>query len=181
MFKIETENLVLRDFKVGDSQAYVNLTRDEKYQRFYSEEDCQDSKSRMLVDLFVEKAVESPRTMYQLAITLKTTGEVIGTCGIRLEEHSQASMGCGVARKFQGTGFAKEAASALIDFGFTQLNIHRVYAETMDANRAAIALCRQLGMNKEAHFVEHRYFKNQWWDTVIVAMLKSDWIKRRGE
>lgn len=179
MFAIETERLILRDFSTKDADDYVSLTQDAKYQRFYSEEDCEASKSRMLVELFSSQALEQPRTKFQLAIELKTTKQMIGTCGVRLEESQQALMGCGVGRKFQGSGYAREAAEALIAYGFKHLNIHRLYAETIGANKAAIMLCQQMGMAQEAHFVERRYFKQKWWDTVVYAIRKTQWEERQ--
>ncbi|BDU37819.1 putative Acyl-CoA N-acyltransferase [Vibrio nigripulchritudo SO65] len=175
MFEIVTERLILRDFIPEDVSSYVRLTQDEKYQRFYDEEDCSVEKAEFLVNLFVEQASEIPRSKYQLAIVLKDTSQVIGTCGIRIETDHQASMGCGVAREFQGAGYAQEAVEAIAAFGFETLNVHRLYAETIGANKAAIAMCRQFGMRKEAQFVEHRFFKERWWDTVIYAILKSEW------
>ncbi len=175
MFEISTERLILRDFVLDDVSDYVCFTQDSKYQRFYDEEDCTVEKAKFLVNCFSEQAEQSPRDQYQLAIVLKDTGQMIGTCGVRLELDHQASMGCGVAREFQGAGYAQEAAEAIAEFGFEKLNIHRLYAETISDNRAATTMCRQFGMRKEAHLVEHRYFKGRWWDTVIFAMLHSEW------
>ena len=172
--KLETEHLILRDFSAEDISDYTKLTQDEKYQRFYSEADCSEEKACFLVKLFIEQAQENPRSKFQLAIVEKTSAKLIGTCGVRLEEHRQASMGCGVAREFQGKGYALEASGVLLQYAFEQLNVHRVYAETISENRAAIFLCRQLGMEKEAHFRQHRYFKQRWWDTVVYALTKSD-------
>lgn len=180
VFEIVTERLILRDFEIQDVSSYIALTQDSKYQRFYDEDDCSIEKAEFLVNLFIEQARELPRSKYQLAIVLQQTGEVIGTCGIRLEADQQASMGCGVAREFQGAGYAQEAAEAIAGFGFEKLAVHRLYAETIGANKAAIAMCRQFGMRKEAQFIEHRYFKERWWDTVIYAMLRSEWEMRKG-
>ncbi|MCL6271594.1 GNAT family N-acetyltransferase [Sansalvadorimonas sp. 2012CJ34-2] len=177
-FAIETKRLKLRDFQRQDIEPYISMCQDTKYQRFYDEEDCSTSKARELVQLFIAQALESPRSKYQLAVTLKSTGQFIGTCGLRLEGEHQASMGCGLARGFQTTGYALEAASGLIDFGFNHLDIHRIYADTIGKNRAAIRLCQSLGMRQEALFRENRYFKQQWWDTVIMALLKQEWTSR---
>ncbi|MFW1485154.1 GNAT family N-acetyltransferase, partial [Vibrio parahaemolyticus] len=38
-------------------------------------------------------------------------------------------------------------------------------------------LCKSLGMRQEAHFREHRYFKEQWWDAVVLAILRTEWNK----
>lgn len=174
MFSIETKNLLLRDMRLEDEDAFINLTLDVKYQRFYDEEDSAPEKYRELTKLFITQAQEVPRTAYQLAIEFKKSGEFIGTVCLRLEPNQQASMGCGLARPYQGRHLMREAAFALANFGFNQLKVHRIYAETMSTNLAAITLCQQLGMRQEDLFKESRYFKGRWWDTIVLAMLRSE-------
>lgn len=173
-FFIETERLILRDVCEHDEAPYILQTQDTKYQRFYDEDDCSIEKANQLVEMFIKQSKEQPRTKYNLAITHKQSGQFMGVCGLRLEDHRQASIGCGLAREYQVSGYAQEAMQALIDYGFNQLQVHRIYAETIADNRAAILLCTKLGMRVEGTFVEHRYFKNQWWNTVILAMLQPD-------
>jgi RimJ/RimL family protein N-acetyltransferase len=175
---IETKRLLLRNFERGDVMAYCNLTSDLKYQRFYSEEDCSVEKSLGLVDKFVLQSQELDRSKYQMAIVLKDTGEFIGTAGFRIEPDKQASIGCGVGRAYQSAGYAKEAMSALLKYGFEEHDIHRVYADTISENTPAIKLCKMFGMREEARFIENRFFKGRWWNTVIMAMLKTEWASR---
>jgi len=175
-FIIETERLILRDFTPHDYDAYIAQCQDPKYQRFYNEEDCTQVKSQQLVDLFIQQATEAPRKQYHLAITCKTTGAYMGIAGLRLENDNQASVGCGLARCYQSASVAEEAMNALIGYGFKQLDIHRVYAETISANKAAIRLCQRVGMRVEAEFIENRFFKNQWWNTTVLAMLESEFL-----
>lgn len=177
-FQIETPRLILRDVRLEDAQTYTQLSQHEKYQRFYDEADCSTEKAVHLVQLFVEEAQTEQRTKFNLAITNKATGQFMGIGGLRVEDNQQASIGCGLAREFQVSGFAQEAMSALLQFGFENLNVHRVYAETISKNRAAILLCKKMGMRTEATFIEHRFFKNQWWDTVVLAQLKREWLER---
>ncbi|TNJ13381.1 GNAT family N-acetyltransferase [Aeromonas veronii] len=147
MFKLETLRLILRDMQPADADAFVAISQERKYQRFYSESDCAPDKYRQLTKLFIAQANEHPRTAYQLAIEYKATGKFIGTVGLRLEADSQASMGYGMAREYQGNGLIHEAAYALMSVGFRELGVHRVYAETISRNRAAIRLCKALGMS----------------------------------
>ncbi|OCH36382.1 GNAT family N-acetyltransferase [Aliivibrio fischeri] len=177
MFRIDTDNLILRDMMPEDEAYFVAMSQDTKYQRFYNESDCEPDKYKELTKLFIEQSVESPRHSFQLAIEDKKSGEFIGTVCLRLESDFQASIGCGLLRKCQGSGLMQEAAIALADFGFRELNVHRLYAETISKNVAAIKLCESLGMQKEAHFREHRFFKNQWWDTVVFSVLHAEWVK----
>lgn len=175
---IETRRLVLRDFEVADAVAYCRLTSDPKYQRFYSEEDCSEGKSRQLVAMFAEQAQEECRMKFQMAIELKESGAFIGTAGLRIEPEQQASIGCGVGRAHQTAGYAEEAMAALLDYGFNIHNLHRVYAETIAENKPAIRLCKKLGMREEGRFIDNRYFKAKWWSTVVMAMLKSEWERK---
>lgn len=180
MFRLETARLVLRDMKFEDEEAFIAISQDAKYQRFYDEEDCRPSKYRELTRLFIEQASESPRTSFQLAIEHKEDQCFIGTVCLRLENEQQASIGCGMSRTYQADGLILEAAKALVDYGFRHLSIHRIYAETISRNRPAIKLCRSLGMVQEAHFRHNRFFKNQWWDTVVLAVLEDEWRARNG-
>lgn len=172
---IETPRLLLRDFAPSDADAFWELTSDPKYQRFYSEADSSEQKARELVNMFAEQAQQANRTQYQMAIELKETSALIGTAGLRIEADQQASVGCGVGRPNQSAGYAEEAMAALLDYGFNTHNLHRVYAETIADNKAAIKLCKKLGMREEARFIENRFFKGRWWSTVVMAMLQSEW------
>lgn len=176
MLVIETNRLVLRDFETKDTDAYCTLTSDPKYQRFYSEEDCSEEKSRRLVAMFIAQVRERNRNIFQMAIALKETGVYIGTAGLRIESDQQASIGCGVGREYQSSGYAKEAMAALLEHGFYRHNLHRAYAETISENIPAIKLCKMLGMREEARFIENKFFKGKWWSTVVMAVLKSEWL-----
>ena len=45
-------------------------------------------------------------------------------------------------------------------------------------NDASAALCRRLGMREEAHFVEDIWFKGEWADSAIYAILDREWRAR---
>ena len=174
MFFIETKSLIIRDMELKDETAFVAISQNKKYQRFYSEEDYDPKKYHDLTRLFIAQAIENPRVEYQLAIEFKDTHEFIGTVCLRVEDDFQASMGCGLSRSFQGGNLIFEAVSALASFGFNELGVHRIYAETISENSAAIKLCEKIGMRREALLKEHRYFKDRWWDTVILAVLHNE-------
>ncbi|MFL1024726.1 hypothetical protein [Vibrio parahaemolyticus] len=61
MFKFETKRLIIRDMSQKDKSAFVAMSQDAKYQRFYDESDCDPSKYRELTDLFIVQASENPR------------------------------------------------------------------------------------------------------------------------
>jgi Acetyltransferases, including N-acetylases of ribosomal proteins len=134
--------------------------------------------------MFIAQAAERPRTKFQLAIEIPS-GEIIGSCGIRITspDGKQGSFGCELGQAYWGKGYAYEAACAVIGFGFTELGLHRIYAETISHNSSAIRLAEKLGMRVEGELREDRYFKGRWWNTTILSILRSEWeqdvFKRR--
>ena len=52
---------------------------------------------------------------------------------------------------------------------------HRVRAVLDPRNTPSAALCRRLGMRQEAHFVEDLWFKGEWGDTAVYAILAREW------
>jgi hypothetical protein len=49
MFKLETTRLILRDMQPSDEPAFVAISQESKYQRFYSESDCDPDEYRQPV------------------------------------------------------------------------------------------------------------------------------------
>jgi ribosomal-protein-alanine N-acetyltransferase len=176
MLTIETERLILRDFVPDDLGAFYATSNDPEYQQYYSKRETTRAFFQDLFDRIQSGAQAPHRTSYQLAVCLQT-GELIGTCGVRIEsaDHQQASFGCAISREYWGRGYAYEASRRVIDFGFSSLPIHRVYAETISANKRARVLAERLGMRLEGEFRHYKFFRGRWWDTVFYAVLKDEW------
>jgi len=119
---------------------------------------------------FLVLAVELPATATDRA-------RVIGDVDIQLKSaaNAQASVGWAMHPDFQGKGYAAEAAGALLDLAFDTAGLHRVYAELDPRNAASAALCVRLGMRHEAHFVDELFFKGEWGDTDVYAVLDREW------
>jgi RimJ/RimL family protein N-acetyltransferase len=151
-------------------------TDDPAYRRFYSERETSRAFWESLFERILAAAQAPERAEYQLAVCLQT-GELIGTCGVRIEipEHKQASFGCAIAQPHWGKGLAYEAAWHLIDYGFSSLPIHRLYAETIRENKRARALAEKLRMRLEGELRQHKFFQGRWWDTIVYAVLKNEW------
>jgi RimJ/RimL family protein N-acetyltransferase len=168
--------LVLRDFLLSDLPAYRALREHPDFQRLQTERDVSPDRSVELLREFVDWAAESPRLRYQLAIEKPENG-LLGSCGVRITavDHAGASFGCELGREHWGNGYALEASRAVIEFAFSELGVHRVHAETLVENQAALSLAERLGMRVEGRHRESRLIRGQWWDTVTLAVLATEW------
>ncbi len=74
----------------------------------------------------------------------------------------------------QGRGLAQEALHHLIHHLFYDWNTHRVFAYVDPRNQASLALLRMLGLRQEAHFRQSLFWKGEWVDDVVFAILRSE-------
>jgi len=176
--RIETQRLILREFMFDDVDAVLEYQSTEEYLRYHPWE----SRSRLGVETLIERFIgwqhERPRTRHQLAITLQSSGALIGCCGVRTtsSDNSEGEFGCELNPAYWLQGYAREASRVIIEFGFTEMGLHRIYAECIAENRASICLCEHLGMRQEGLFKNRTWMKQRWWDTSIWAVLAEEWF-----
>ena len=129
---------------------------------------------------FIECQCEQPRTNCQLAITLRVDGQLIGSCGIRLEstDSRQANIGYEIAPGYWGEGYATEAARAMVAFGFGELHLHRIWARCVAENVASYRVLEKVGMRREWRLREQEWTKGQGWDTLVYGILDHEWRSR---
>jgi RimJ/RimL family protein N-acetyltransferase len=68
-----------------------------------------------------------------------------------------------------------EALSALLDYGFTELNLNRVEADTDPRNERSARLLERLGFSKEGLFRERFIVDGEVSDSAMYGLLRRDW------
>lgn len=115
----------------------------------------------------------------QYGIELKSSGKIIGDCGIQLSngEAPQAELGITISHHFQNQGYAKEAIQAWLQFLFEEKRIHRVVCITDVKNIACVNLLKSCRFRQEGHFIENVFFKGRWASEYQFAMLRREWTR----
>lgn len=178
---IETPRLFLRDFTMDDFDDAHEYAIDEEVVRFMEWGPNSEDDTKEYITRSIEFQHERPRRVYELAVTLRDTHKMIGGCGVRVLPHDpeQADIGYCYNSKYWRKGFAKEACLAVIDFGFTELNLHRIYATCDAENIGSASVLGGSGMRQEAHFLQDKRIKGKWRDTLLFAILRSEWEAKR--
>jgi ribosomal-protein-alanine N-acetyltransferase len=181
--RIETERLVLREFRQKDWRDVLAYWTDPRYQRFNPDHEHIEHAVRGLIGRIVTSQTERPRRAWQLAIVHRADARLIGNCGIRVNDPArrEANIGYELNPRDWGCGYATEAARAILRFGFDELGAHRVWAECVADNTGSARVLEKLGMRREAHFREHQWYKDRWWDTLIYAILDHEWRRAHPE
>jgi RimJ/RimL family protein N-acetyltransferase len=115
-----------------------------------------------------------------LGVWRRDTTELVGDVilFLRSEAHRGGEIGWVFDPVHANRGFATEAARLVLDLAFGDLGLHRVTAQLDPRNERSAALCRRLGMRPEAHFVRAEWFKGEWADLDVYAVLAEEWVSR---
>lgn len=71
-------------------------------------------------------------------------------------------------------GFGKEAVHELIEYGFFQLNLHRIYLQVFADNIRAIKAYEKVGFIKEGSHRQAAFINGDYKDIVIMGILKNE-------
>jgi ribosomal-protein-alanine N-acetyltransferase len=174
---LATERLILREFEENDWRTILAYQSDPLYLRYNPWNYRTETDVRQFVQTFMNWRHEKPRRKFQLAITLKSSGVLIGNGGIRMKAAyaKDADIGYELDSNYWGHGYATETARAFVDFGFKELRLHRIWAQCISENVASARVLEKVGMQLEGHFRENEWLKNRWWDTLQYAILEREW------
>jgi len=174
---LETQRLLLREFTENDWPAVLAYQNDSLYLRYYHWTERTAVDVQAFVQMFIENQHEHPRKYFQLAVVLKSDGQLIGNCGLRINDPAlrEADIGYELASRHWGNGYATEAAGEILRFGFTDLGMHRIWAETIAENTGSTRVLEKLGMRLEAHEREKEWIKGRWRDRLTFAILDHEW------
>jgi RimJ/RimL family protein N-acetyltransferase len=173
--ELVTERLILREFVAGDWPAVLAYQLDPRYLRLYEWTGRTEADARRFVNMFIEQQKQRPRTRFQLAVTLKNGGRLIGNVGIRQGSGGahEAEIGYELAPDEWGRGYATEAAQAIVRFGFEELGLHRISAWTVAENVASARVLEKVGMTLEGRLRDKERYKGRYWDVLMYAMVKE--------
>ena len=147
---IQTQRLIIRDYSPSDWQDLYEIFSDPIVMKecgpSYSENQTKEA-----LAYFIKKDIA-------YAVTLADSGKVIGHALFAQlpppDEKGIYEIGWIYHQAYWGLGYAYEASKALIDYGFQNLNLHKITAETIDPVKS-VGLMKKLGMSHEGTFRAH--------------------------
>lgn len=145
--RLTTKRFVLRDFVADDLPAFEEYHADPRSSELYGPERDNPQLAAELVQLFMAWAVEEPRLNYQFAVA-RRDGPLIGCGGLRMRDAGpgSAELGVELAPAYWGRyGYATEIMKCLVDFGFDDLGLTRIFGSTVSANARIARLVSAFG------------------------------------
>jgi ribosomal-protein-alanine N-acetyltransferase len=173
---LTTDRLLLRHIQPNDAEALFAIFSDEEAMQFYGHEPHRslDDTRELIRQIHVRYA---QRESIRWGITLQSEDKVIGSCSFHHfdEGFHRAEIGYELHRTFWGKGIMFEAISAILTYGFTELELHRVEAIIDIANERSKGLLWKLGFTYEGNLRQRYAFRDRFEDEHYFGLLKDEW------
>ena len=108
------------------------------------------------------------------------TETLIGSCSLRnINNHSKnAELQIRIGEKnFRNKGFGTIAVKLLLEFGFLDLNIKRIYLNVFNNNIAAIKSYSKVGFVKEGLLRKAEFINGEFIDVIVMSILDNEYLQ----
>lgn len=154
---IETERLILRELEYADQNDLFEMDSDPEV-HLYIEKSPVKSIDEIISVIEMLKNQYNENGIARWAVVDKVTHECIGWAGLKyfrkpLNNHINFyELGYRFKRKHWDRGFATEASTAILDYGFKNLNTDKIYAITDPKNVNSKKVLTKLGFDLQETF-----------------------------
>jgi [ribosomal protein S5]-alanine N-acetyltransferase len=134
-----------------------------------------EESEKFLRDSLLESPSDPWRSLVR-AICDGPRGDLVGLCGVViLRGAEEGEIWYLVEPESWGKGIATEAARHLLEFGFGELGLHRIWATCLPENPGSARVLEKLGMRKEGFLVRNLKIQGVWKSCFLYAMLAEEW------
>ena len=185
---IRTARLRIRMMRESDAEILTSYRNDPEIAAMQDWDlpySLERARARLAEQAGRDDLVAGEWTSLAVEVAGEVAGDVAGDVACHLDEHGAiAEIGYTFRRKFQGKGYAREAAGALVDHILATTSVHRIEASLDPDNVPSMRVLESLGMTFESLSQQNYYLRGRWDDDLRYAMLRADraaWLTRPAE
>lgn len=148
---LETERLILRHLLPDDLDDLYALYSDPEIRQYFPEGTLTYAETREELEWFLNGHPAHPE-LGLWATIYKEDGRFIGRCGLlpwTIDGQPEVEVAYLLAKEYWGKGLASEAARAIRDYAFEQLNLTRLICLIDRENQASMRVALNIGMTFE--------------------------------
>lgn len=153
-FYLETERLILREFRESETEGVFELDSNPEVHKYLGKNPITTYKQAEGIITFFEEQYKE-RGIGRFAAFEKASGEFIGWSGLKLNTGEKEALngftnfvdiGYRLIPKFWGKGYASESAFACLDFGFKEMNYDIIYGAADVENIGSNKILQKIGL-----------------------------------
>lgn len=170
---IETIRMIIRNFTPEDAADLHNIFGDDETMT-----NCESAYDFEKTEKFLTSFCIGRNGA--VAAVHKESSKMIGYVLFNEFDEGVYEMGWIYNRRYWSQGYAYESCKAVIDYAFTELKAHKIFAETIDTVKS-VGLMKKLGMQPEG--IQRSQIKDihgSWRDLYFYGLLREDWKTNYG-
>ncbi len=172
---LTTGRLVLRQIRADDAAALFPVLSDAELMTWWS---SGPHVSLAETEAYVASNAAEGQGFLCWAITMENDA-ALGWVILVDGKPAVKEIGYILHRDRWGSGIAREAVARVIDYGFAEPDLRRIFADTDPENSGSIALLERLGFRREGHL------RGEWEthigvrDSLIFGLLRDEWTMEK--
>jgi RimJ/RimL family protein N-acetyltransferase len=172
--RLETERLVLREWRAGDFDVLAGFYADEETMRYLGGTMDRNDAWRALASSIGHWTLRGYGTW---AVERKADGALMGRVGmIHPEGWPQVECGWTLGRAYWGQGYASEAAEAALRYAFLTQPVERMISCIDPENMASQSVARRVGESKGERMALRIAGKD--FPVDIWSITRGEWLQR---
>jgi len=176
---LNTTRLSLRWIRAEDLDDFYAVYSNPEVMRYWSTPPLttKDAASKLIDE--IHESIERDDIL-KWGIALKSNDKLIGSVTLfHLDfTHHRAEIGYAQGRAYWGQGYMQEALTAVINYAFEVLNLHRIEADVDPRNDASVRTLERLGFQREGYLRERWQVSGEIQDAFFYGLLRPDWESR---
>ncbi len=172
---IKHKRIKLRALEKEDLPLLARWAQDWEVGRFFN---AYGALPQEETERWYERVLEAQRNRRQFRYAIDDEeGKLIGTVAlIHIDwKNRNAELDIGIGEKDHwGKGYGTEAITAILNFAFRELNLHRVGLIVFDFNGRAIRCCEKCGFRHEGRAREALFQDGCYHDVLFMGILKEE-------
>ncbi len=148
--EIETERLLLRQWREGDYLPIIDMCRDPQVMQYIGSGEPMHEE-QVLADVRKYQKAWQEYGFGQFAVEQRDVGRFIGFAGLDIHSllpdyQSLPEIGWRIERTVWGMGYASEAARAIMSFAVDECELDDVVSVCQSSNKASERVMRKIGL-----------------------------------
>lgn len=172
---LKTERLLLRDFGLTDAKEVQRLAGVREVAKgTFIPHPYEDGIAESWIESQKKEFEEG--SLVNFAIVLAVAETLIGSIGLILsQQHKWGELGYWIGVPYWNQGFCTEAVLAVMDYGFKDLNLNRIWAPHFKSNPASGRVLQKSGLQYEGRQREHYKRFGRYEDAELYGLLKREY------
>lgn len=172
---VETERLTLRAITDDDAAQLFAIHSDPRWMAWWGADPPTDvAQTRSLIETWAEWR-RMPNPGVRWGLQKKADGQLIGSCGLFKwnRQWDSCSTSYELASWSADNGYMTEAMTAVLEWGWEHMSLHRIEALVHPSNTSSRDLLGRLGFEREGHLRQAARWSGRYHDLLLMARLRE--------